>query len=55
VAEELQAEAGRKILACTVGHGSLLFAPAGLALCRNVQEGSEIRMEQPLMRLPRLS
>jgi phosphatidylserine decarboxylase len=38
-------------------HGStiILFAPAGLALCRNVQEGSKIRMGQPLMRLPRLS
>jgi phosphatidylserine decarboxylase len=38
-------------------HGStiILFAPAGFALCANVQEGAEIRMGQPLMRLPRLS
>jgi phosphatidylserine decarboxylase len=36
-------------------HGStiILFAPAGLALCDHVQEGSAIRMGQPLMRLPR--
>jgi phosphatidylserine decarboxylase len=38
-------------------HGStvILFAPAGFALCGNMQEGSEIRMGQPMMRLPRLS
>jgi phosphatidylserine decarboxylase len=38
-------------------HGStiILFAPAGSALCGDVQEGSAIRMGQPLMRLPRLS
>ena len=56
---------GRKVIACDAlfrkgeemgwfQHGStiILFAPAGYALCRNVQEGGEIRMGQPLMRLP---
>jgi phosphatidylserine decarboxylase len=38
-------------------HGStiILLTPAGLTLCDQVQEGSAIRMGQPLMRLPRLS
>jgi phosphatidylserine decarboxylase len=35
-------------------HGStiILFAPEGFALCKNVRDGSEIRMGQSLMRLP---
>jgi len=35
-------------------HGStiILFAPDGFALCDNVREGTNIRMGQPLMRLP---
>ncbi len=35
-------------------HGStiIVFAPDGFALCDNVQEGTTIRMGQPLMRLP---
>jgi phosphatidylserine decarboxylase len=35
-------------------HGStiLVFAPGGFALCRNVTEGSTIRVGEPLMRLP---
>jgi len=35
-------------------HGStiLVFAPDGFTLCDNVQEGSVIRMGQPLMRVP---
>ncbi len=35
-------------------HGStiILFAPAGFRLCAGVQEGCEIKMGQPLMRLP---
>jgi phosphatidylserine decarboxylase len=58
---------GRKVIPCDAlfrkgeemgwfQHGStiILFAPAGFALCENVQEGGEIRMGQPLMRLPRL-
>ncbi len=35
-------------------HGStiIVFAPRGFALCEGVRDGSEIRMGQPLMRLP---
>jgi phosphatidylserine decarboxylase len=35
-------------------HGStiIVFAPDGFTLCENVQEGTTIRMGQPLMRLP---
>jgi phosphatidylserine decarboxylase len=35
-------------------HGStiILFAPDGFTLCESVQEGTVIRMGQPLMRLP---
>jgi phosphatidylserine decarboxylase len=35
-------------------HGStiIVFAPDGFALCENVQDGTIIRMGQPLMRLP---
>jgi len=35
-------------------HGStiIVFAPDGFTLCQNVQEGSRIRVGQPLMRLP---
>ena len=35
-------------------HGStiIVFAPDGLTLCEATQEGSLIRMGQPLMRLP---
>jgi phosphatidylserine decarboxylase len=35
-------------------HGStiLVFAPGGFVLCRNVTEGSTIRVGEPLMRLP---
>jgi phosphatidylserine decarboxylase len=35
-------------------HGStiVVFAPAGLTLCPSVEEGTVIRMGQPLMRLP---
>jgi phosphatidylserine decarboxylase len=38
-------------------HGStiILFAPDGFTLCANVREGSQIRMGQRLMRLPRSS
>jgi phosphatidylserine decarboxylase len=56
---------GRRIIPCDaffgkgdeIGwfqHGSTIiaFAPAGFTLCASVQEGSRIRMGQPLMRLP---
>ena len=35
-------------------HGStiIVFAPDGFALCNDVREGTNIRMGQPLMRLP---
>jgi phosphatidylserine decarboxylase len=35
-------------------HGStiIVFAPAGFALCPGVEEGTVIRMGQPLMRQP---
>lgn len=35
-------------------HGStiIVFAPKGFALCESVQEGTHLRMGQPLMRLP---
>ena len=35
-------------------HGStiIVFAPDGFALCNDVEEGTAIRMGQPLMRLP---
>jgi phosphatidylserine decarboxylase len=35
-------------------HGStiIVFAPDGFALCDDVREGANIRMGQPLMRLP---
>jgi phosphatidylserine decarboxylase len=56
---------GRRIIPCDASfrkgdeigwfqHGSTIiaFAPAGFTLCASVQEGSRIRMGQPLMRLP---
>jgi phosphatidylserine decarboxylase len=35
-------------------HGStiIVFAPDGFTLCNDVQEGTPIRMGQPLLRLP---
>ena len=35
-------------------HGStiIVFAPAGFSLAENVQQGSVIRVGEPLMRLP---
>jgi phosphatidylserine decarboxylase len=37
-------------------HGStiLMFAPRGFSLCRNVTEGSTLRVGEPLMRLPEI-
>jgi phosphatidylserine decarboxylase len=35
-----------------LGSTIIVFAPAGLSLCDNVQPGSIIRMGQPLLRLP---
>jgi phosphatidylserine decarboxylase len=36
-------------------HGStiIVFAPEGFALCENVEEGTSIRMGEPLMQIPR--
>ncbi len=35
-------------------HGStiIVFAPAGFSLCEGVDEGTTIRLGQPLMRIP---
>ena len=59
------ATAGPNVIACDARfakgeemgwfqHGStiIVFAPRGFELCRNVTEGSVIRMGEPLMRLP---
>jgi len=56
---------GRSVIACDSAfqkgdelgwfqHGStiIIFAPDGFELCDNVREGAEIKMGQPLMRLP---